>query len=248
MENNALYDYQPLSLVGYYIAELFGEENINESKLAFLADVGLRLIGNRHQNIYKYNIPYSDFYKEGNNICIPVPCNIESVEAVLDGNIDEFTYYNDYKYSYSFPSYSKNYGYHNIDCFLYKEQREYFGSGNLINYKFTGDKIIILNDIKSDINVIYRGSLLDSDGKPLVTSREAIGLAYYWFWMNEQKKIATSIGGDGNRLAYAQQQMKLHIARARVPEKFSQNDLNNMKDSLKSKGFSPYGKPLKFGR
>lgn len=256
MENNSIYDYQPLSLVRYYIQEFFEEETVKESKLAFLAQVVLPLIGNRHQNVYRYTISHKDSKVSNGSKFIPVPCNLDAIEAVLDGNIDEYTYFNNTYTNnrngshlyHTFPTYAQNYGFHSIDCFVYKESREYHAPGNLVNYKFNGDEISISGNNTSDITVIYRGSIVDKDGLPLVTNREAIALAFYWNYNREFRRAVTRKAGDGNVLGLAEQLKTRWIMRARVPEHLSQNDLNNIKDSLKSAGFATYGKPMKFGR
>lgn len=256
MQNNSTYNYNSLDIVKYYISEFFGEDNISSSKLAFIAQVGLSLIGNKYQKLFKYT---TTAISTGDEVVIPVPCNLEAIEAITLNNRDEYSAYNrfdiDKSASYMslylpFISQVSNQQESNIhvDFVSGKDTKEYFLKGTLLNFSFTGDRIVIDSKYEgSSINVMYRGTISDSDGIPMVTNREAIALAFYWNYTNELKKLVTRKGGDGGLLQFATQLKDDWIRKARVPELLSQNELSAIKDAVKRRSFPGYGKSTKFG-
>jgi len=253
MQNNSTFDYNSIDIVKYYIYEYFGEENISDSTLAFIVKVGLSLIGSKYQSVFKYS---TKVLKSGREYLIPIPCNLEAIEAITLNNVDEYTRYNRhdlevFQASFILPYISVVTDQVLDSATVYltaKDTKEYFVKGTSINFTFLGDKVQVDKRYEGkEVNILYRGTLSDKDGQPLITNAEARALAFYWFYTNELKKVATRKGGDAGILQLAAQQKDEWISKARIPELLTQNELTAIKDAVKRRSFPSYGKTMKFG-
>ncbi|MCS7317145.1 MAG: hypothetical protein NZZ41_02330 [Candidatus Dojkabacteria bacterium] len=115
---------------------------------------------------------------------------------------------------------------------LHMQVSNLYPRGNYEKYEFRGDHIIVRP--KTKVTVLYRTYWHDENGLPLVTEREAEACAYWWKWVDTRRKMY-----QGNQLAaqifsIVERDKNKAINQARVPDKFSQNFLNQYMNIITS--------------
>ena len=151
-------------------------------------------------------------------LCLPVTAM--SIEYVTDGSEDWNTWS------------------------LRSEISQQYAPGRAIKYKFIGDKII--TDFPNTLlSVAYRTYKNDEDGLPLVTQKEANAIAYWWKWVDTRRKLY-----QGNQLAasilqFTQRDKSKAINQARIPERYSQNFMDQFADIMYSRDRKVYNKTYK---
>lgn len=158
---------------------------------------------------------------ENGKLCLPITA--QSIEYVTDGTEDWTTWS------------------------VKSEISQLHPPGRAIKYKFLGNEVItdLLNQL---ISVAYRTYKSDEEGLPLITEKEANACAYWWKWVDTRRKMY-----QGNQLAasilqYAERDKNKAINQARIPERFSQNFMNQFADIVYSrdrKVYNRFYKPVK---
>lgn len=154
-------------------------------------------------------------------VCLPA--NALSIEAVTNGYFD-----------WSSFSYMGNTSNFNL-------------SGQYIAYEFLGDRIRIEHPNKK-VSILYKGYSSDEEGLPLITEAEAEACAYWWVYIDTRRKIRTGNASANNYFQIALSDKNKAINQARVPNKFSQNFLNqygNVITSFDRKSYNKDYKPIK---
>lgn len=135
--------------------------------------------------------------------------------------------------------------YDRMDDSLFMEVSNLYPRGNYEKYEFRGDHIIVRPNIR--VTVLYRTYWHDEDGLPMITEREAEACAYWWKWVDTRRKMY-----QGNQLAsqifqIVERDKNKAVNQARVPDRFSQNFLNqymNIITSYDRKYFNKDTKPI----
>ena len=116
--------------------------------------------------------------------------------------------------------------------------------GNFVAYKFVGDRVIT-DWFNQNISVAYWNAKTDEEGYLMITEQEAEACAYWWKWVDTRRKMHR-----GNQLARSLIKdvtfdKNKSINQARVPERFSQNFLDQLADIYVSKDRKIYNRSFK---
>tara|TARA_R110002012_G_scaffold290252_2_gene483816 strand:+ start:86 stop:859 length:774 start_codon:yes stop_codon:yes gene_type:complete len=102
--------------------------------------------------------------------------------------------------------------------------------GTLVPYEIDSsgcDKVLLFDNslIGESINVIYKAILMDEDGNPLISMKEADAIAHKMAFMVTQKKYFMDPNNNGisRLLAYIKPESERKAAAAKIPEYLSQN-------------------------
>ena len=229
MENVSEYGYYSLGLAQHYISTLF-KEDVSESDVMDVAQILLPLIGNTHQLIYVYEnrpVKFKDFF------LLEVPCNIGIIEGItvatdVQSAIGDKLVIID------------------KEVRVFKDLPRYYLGGTFINYLVTEEGIKVDPQFENQtLRVMYRGDIVDEDGNPKVTDKEAIAIAYYYMYMREEARTFKGTGGQNIQFAYQRAMQK--VQQARVPNKLTQNTMNNVKRIIKTRNVTKRYQSTRFG-
>ena len=142
--------------------------DISEEDFEEISLVWWNLIGNKRTRLYKYSTCAGNS-EEG----VQLPCNCYEVEAVTT-NFEEWNYStND----------TPNGDINSAFIEAYTENRKafkdpFYSSGKYIRYERVGDMLYFENSYDK-VNILYKGLVLDDNGLPQITDKEAMALATY---------------------------------------------------------------------
>ena len=103
-----------------------------------------------------------------------------------------------------------------------------YSSGKLIKYR-EGDGILVFARDFNNIKVVYHGVIVDDEGLPLVTAKEARAIAAYIAYMTLYKKAL--VNRDATFFQFAQTVKEDWLRKcnaARVPDHLTLNDMNDV--------------------
>lgn len=207
----------------------------DENEFEDLALEAWNRIGTKHTRLYKYIGTVTDGILE-------LPCNYEGglIESVhipfVDAQLTSSSTHNNWENIW-IESY--------IDHRIHHDD-PYFQHGKLVRYD-EGDNELYFAHNYPKVMVVYHGIIADDEsGLPLVNDKElraiAAFVAYHYLYKDSIKKR------DGNiaKLAQVVKEDWLRACNAaRVPEHFSQNDMNAILDAKTSWARKSYGKSFK---
>ncbi len=105
--------------------------------------------------------------------------------------------------------------------------------GELIDFENDNNCCLKFNWREKEVDVLYRGKVLDSSGYPMVPEKTLRAIAYYMWYVNIRKKFNMR-QADGNMLAVARDEKDIRIAQARTPEALSQNEVDDLLNAATS--------------
>jgi len=175
-----------------FLAEqLYGISYKDPSSFEEIGLIAYGLIGNHKARLYKTCIDVSCDHTA------QLPCNCDIIEAV--------TYdFEDWEYvSNVYPEGD----YRSLFTEHYIEGRKRFRdplyiSGRYVKYTRVGDTLYLDDDYQGKIYVLYWGDILDEDGLPMITDKEAQAIATYCAYTNKYKEGL--ITNNGNIISVAQ--------------------------------------------
>lgn len=223
----------------HYIAvlldQLYGIQ-MEEENLEELGLIAWDLIGNKNTKLYRYSAAL-----DANN-SVTLPCNLSSLEAVTTNYEDwlETTNYSDF--GDSFTSYVEN----SIEGSKYHTS-PYYQSGKLIKYEKVGNTLYFSRNY-GKVNILYKGILMDEDGLPEISDKEAHAIATYLAWIEKYKEgLRTNNTVMINLAQNLEQKWLKQCDQARVTP-LSQNDMNEILDVKGSFDRASYGNSFKYRR
>lgn len=208
--------------------------DLKEEDYEEIALVAWNLIGNKQYKLYQYNTC-------ANTTQIELPCNCDYIESVT-------TNYEDWKNTsnqHSNGDINSNYVEH------YIESRKTFKdplyqSGKFIKYERVGDTLY-LHEPYGHISILYKGVLLDEEGLPEISDKEALAIATYCAYTTKFKE--SIITNNPNIIQMAnmlKQQWNVQCDQARVSEYINQNEMDkileaktNWNRKLHNKSYKP---------
>ena len=206
------------------------EEEYEETAL-----IAWGLIGNKRTRLYRYSTCVSNC-EEG----IQLPCNADILEAVT-------TDFEEWNYStHDTPNGDINSAF--VESYI--EHRKAFRnplylSGKLIHYERVGD-MLYFDRPYGKINILYKGLILDDDGLPEITDKEATALATYCAYIIKFKEgIMTNNTNIIQMANMLKQQWNVQCDQARVDHYMSQNQWDEVLDAKTSWNRKQYNKSLK---
>ena len=201
--------------------------------------VAWNMIGNKNCRLYKVIADVD--CKTGT---VKLPCNCDIIEAVTYPFEDwEFT-------SNIYVNGDINSGW--IEQFIESRKRFtdplYIG-GRYVKYTREGDTLYIDQKGIKKIAILYKGVILDEDGLPYLSNSEAMAIATFVAWTMKFKEGLKTNNRDTLNMAQALERRWYTLCdAARVPDHFSQNEMNEILDAKTSwnrKIFNKSYKPLR---
>lgn len=211
---------------------------MQEDQFEEIALVGWNLIGNKRTRLYRYSTCVSNC-EEG----VQLPCNADILEAVT-------TDFEEWNYS---TNDTPNGDINSAFVESYIEHRKAFkdplyASGKFIRYERVGD-MLYFDRPHGKINILYKGVILDDDGLPRITDKEAAALATYCAYVSKFKEGLMTNNTNIIQLANTlKQQWNVQCDQARVDHYMSQNDWDKVLDAKTSWNRKIHGKSLKVYR
>ena len=203
-----------------------------------LEEIGLiayDFIGNKNTRLYKGTLDVN--CEDGS---VELPCNVDIIEAVTYCG-EDWNYTSNIHHNGDLSSlYTENY----IEAQKVALD-PFYVSGKYVKYKRVGNKLYVNKGFKH-VNILYHGILVDEEGLPEITEKEAIAIADYIAYTQTYKKAIRTLNRDIMQIAKDLKQMWLfHCDAARVPDYVSQEDMNRILDVQSSWGRKVFNKSYK---
>lgn len=191
--------------------------------------IGWEYIGNKNTRLYKYCA------KLNSDNSIKLPCNMASIESVTIPSEDW--------------SRVTNYSVNGDNMTAYIEQSieaekvyksPYYTSGKLVPYELVGDTLYFTNNYGT-VNVLYKGILMDEDGLPMISDKEATALAtYIAYYTKFKESLITNNPQITQQAELLYNKWLKQCDQARV-SKLSQNDMDQILEIKTSWDRKSYG-------
>lgn len=223
---------------GLSLLELMFGLSLDESDYEEIALTGWNLIGNKRCKLYRASICLKPCQNS-----IELPCNADILEAVTC-DFEDFQHVDN-------NSPTEKYG--SFETEQYIEQWKQFKNplyipGKFVNYERVGNTLYFDN-ISGRINILYRGLVLDDDGLPEITDKEALALATYCAYIVKFKEgIATNNANSIQLASLLKQQWDLRCDQARIDYEWTQNNYDEVLDVKTNWGRKIHGKTIKLIR
>ena len=224
-----------LSLLNTMFGVTMDEDDYEEISL-----VGWNLIGNKRCKLHRTSICVEPCQES-----IDLPCNVDVLEAVT-ADFEDFQHVDNDSPLGRYGSYSTE---------QYIEQWKSFKEplyipGKFINYERIGNTLYIGKDHGGGrINILYKGLVLDENGLPEITDKEALALATYCAYVVKFKEgISTNNANIMQFAALLKQQWDLRCDQARIDQDWTQNDYDNILDTKTNWDRKIYNKSFKLIR
>lgn len=178
-------------------------------------------IGNKRCKLYKYSTCLEPCKNS-----IELPCNVDILEAVTT-DFEDFQHVSNHHDGREPGSFSTE---------SYIEARKHFKnplymSGKYVPYERVGNTLYF-NQPYGRINILYKGVLLDENGLPELTDKEALAIATYCAYITKFKEgIAANNSNILNLAAMLKSQWSVQCDAARTPEDISQNEMDEILDA-----------------
>lgn len=213
---------------------LYGIE-LEEEDLEELGLLAWNLIGNKETRMYRYSTGLDC------ENSVTLPCNVleGEIEAVTTSYEDweRFTNYTDL--GDNLTSYIEN----NIEIEK-AYQSPYYMPGKLLKYEQVGDKLYFAHNY-GRVNILYRGILMDDEGLPQITDKEATAIATYIAYVLKFKEgLITNNNSIIQQANLLQARWNQQCEQARITY-LNQNDMNHIIEIRNSFDRARYGKSYK---
>lgn len=127
---------------------------------------------------------------------------------------------------------------------LKSQVSQLYPGGFFVSYKFLGDRIVTDYPDKT-FSVAYRTYRQDEEGLPLITEREAEACAYWWKWVDTKRKTYKGNQLAASILQLTQRDKNKSLLQARIPERYSQNFMDQMLNIIYSRDRKSHNLPFK---
>ena len=203
-----------------------------------LEEIGLiayNFIGNKNTRLYKTILSVN------NDGSVELPCNCDIIEAVTYVGFEDWNYTSNIKDNGDPKSLEIE---NSIEA-----QKQYLNpfyiDGKYVKYKKVGNTLYV-NKGLGKIQVLYHGILLDEDGLPELTDKEAIAISEYIAYVYKYKEAIRTNNQLVLKMAQdLKQQWLFHCDAARVPEYVSQEEMDKILNVQSSWGRKVYNKSYK---
>lgn len=194
------------------------------------------LIGNRNTKLYRY----STFINPKDN-SVTLPCN--AIDANGDSLVELVTSsYEDWSRvtnKHDFGDYDTSYVEHAIESEKFY-QSPYYLPGKVLKYEQVGEKLYFTHNY-GKVNILYKGIIMDEEGLPQLSDKEAIAIATYIAYITKFKEGMITNNKDTVQIANTlKQQWAQQCDQART-RPLSQNDIDAVGDVIASWDRKRYG-------
>lgn len=201
------------------LEQLYGI-SLPDEQFEEIALVAWNLIGNKRCRLYRYQACPDA------NGAIELPCNVDILEAV--------TYdFEDWDYV---TNTTPNGDINSAHTEHYIEARKEFQDpmyirGKFVKYEQVGNTLYI-HQPHGKVNILYRGVILDEDGLPELTDKEALAIATYCAYTTKFKEgLMTNNGNIINLADTLKVRWNVQCDQARSPEYLTQNEMDQILDA-----------------
>ncbi len=207
---------------------------VSETEFEDIALDGWERIGNKHTRLYRF---IGDV-KDGK---LDLPCNVDVIESVHVPIPDAQMTSNKSDLTFMDSLWTEGY----ID-FWKQNEDPYFTKGKYVKYD-EGNGVLYFNRDYKHVMVVYHGIIMDEEtGLPLLNQKELRAIGAYVAYVTLFKEGIRKRDGNIIQLAQSIKTDWLRLCNAaRVPEYFSQNDMDRILDVKTSYNRKQYGKSLK---
>ena len=191
---------------------------IPEDQFEEMGLVAWNLIGNKRYKLYRYSTCV-----KGCQTSIQLPCNADIIEAVTTSFEDWNSSSNLYPNGDINSAYVEEY----IESRKDNKHPLYQG-GKFIKYERVGDTLYFAQPY-GQINILYKGVVLDEDGLPELTDKEALAIATYCAYVTKFKEGLMT--NNKNLIEVAdmlKQQWNIRCDQARVTDYINQNEMDQI--------------------
>lgn len=218
----------------YGLAESLYDVTLTENEFEDIALNGWELIGNKHTRLYRYigNVIKGE---------LRLPCNVDVIESVHVPIPDAQMTSNASDIPYIDSVWTEGY----IDFWKMNED-PYYTRGKLIKYD-EGDGVLYFTRDYRNVMIVYHGIIVDDEtGLPLLNDKELRAVAAYVAYMSLFKEGIRKRDGNIIQLAQTIKADWLQLCNAaRIPEHFTQNDMDRILDVKVRWDRKVYGKSMK---
>lgn len=208
---------------------LYGLE-LEDEDLEEIGLIAWNLIGNKTTRLYSYSTTINP-----DDNSIKLPCNASSIESVTIpcedwSRVTNYSEQGDPRTAFieSYIESSK----------IFKSS--YHVPGKLVKYYQTGD-ILYFPENYGTVNILYKGIIMDGDGLPELSDKEANAIATYIAYVDKYKEgLKTNNGGLIQLAKDLEQKWLKQCDQARVTN-LSANDMNEILDIKVSWDRKSYG-------
>lgn len=217
------------------LAEMLYGTTVREDLGEEILLTGWNLIGNKRMQIYRYKVCIDECEKG-----VELPCNCDIIEAVTT-NFEDWDYVtNDTPNGNIYTAFVEHY-IENRKAF----RNPLYAKGKFINYERVGNTLYF-DRPHGEINILYRGQILDEDGLPQITDSEAMALATYLTYIIKYKE---GIQTNNPTLIQMAENLRLkwltQVDQARADYYMSQNEWNQVLDARSSWTRKQYNRSYK---
>lgn len=219
------------------LAQMLYDIDIND--MDTLIEIGLvayNFIGNKNTQL-KSEIVNVDS-KTG---LVKIPCKADLIEAITYPKIEDWNYTSNIKNFGDFNSL-------NIEQYIEKSKQNtdpLYISGQLVKYRREGNYIYVNENI-DQVCILYHTEQLDEDDLPLINDKEAIAIADYIAYTIKYKEALRSNNSAVFQMAQTiKKQWQIHCDAARVPEYVTQNEMNDLLETMSSYNRKVHGRSYK---
>ena len=204
----------------YSLANTLYNTAVNPNDFEDIVLNGCELIGNKHTELVKEIV-------HPINRKVSIPCEATMIESVHLPYVDYQSSSNTSNFPQTSNAYTEKYAElskWNTDP-LYTE-------GRLVKYRLE-DGIMHFDSDYPSLLLVYHKLITDDAGMPKVNDKELRALATYVAYVDTFKKSLVRQDGNIMQLAAVLEQKWLKLcSSARIPNKLSQNDMDNVLDSI----------------
>lgn len=202
----------------YSLAQTLYGTNLTSTAFEDIALNGWEKIGNKHTRLYRYKADAID--KK-----IELPCNCDIIESVHLPLLDAQMTTNQTVFNQITTLFIENY----VEAWKCLNN-PYYHPGKLVKYHQEDNSLRFDRDYKGVI-IIYHGVIVDDEGLPLLNDKEVTALAAYIGYCDLYKQgIALR---DKNLIELSELTRREWLracSAARIPIKFTQNDMDAILD------------------
>ena len=226
----ALYNFN----AAYSLAESLYGITVSENEFEDIAMDGWEQIGNKHTHLYRY-------IGDVENGQLALPCNVDVIESVHVPIPDAQMTSNRSDLTYMDSLWTEGY-----IAFWKRNEDPYYTKGKYVKYDEGNGVLYFTKDYKN-VMVVYHGILADEDtGLPLLNNKELRAVAAYVAYISLNKEGIRKRDGNIMQLAQSIKADWLRLCNAaRIPEHFSQNDMDRILDVKVRWDRKVYGKGAK---
>lgn len=188
---------------------------IDEDEFETMAIHAFDKIGNKQTRMYKTS-------GATKNCTFVLPCNVLEIEMVTDSKED---------FQVKDDLYNINVNHSNAENVLehasHTPDSFYYMPGRMLDYEQNGDTLYFKVD--TNVNILYKGELLDSEGLPMLNHKQIEAIANYCAYTHLYKKgLATRDQATMQLAQMIRQEWNRTCENARVPEYINQNEMNEI--------------------